>query len=108
MRISLSSIVSHRHQLVDRRFHRRWLDSSYPHALFNLLVSGGLLLLYTDAFKSYHWDPPFRAYKSVVVLFFLSNVFLVVVPVIPPSAGHEPYKHLPYYVSCPRSEEAAC
>jgi len=71
--------------------------SSYPLALFNLLVSGGLLLLYTDAFKSYHWDPPFRAYKSVVVLFFLSNVFLVVVPVIPPSAGHEPYKHLPYY-----------
>ncbi|KAF8548809.1 amino acid transporter [Imleria badia] len=70
---------------------------SYPLALFNLVISGGLLLLYTDAFKSYNWDPPFRAYKFVVVFFFLSNVFLVVVPMIPPSAGHEPYQHLPYY-----------
>ncbi|KAG9311597.1 APC amino acid permease [Chiua virens] len=71
--------------------------SSYPLALFNLLVSGGLLLLYTDAFKAYKWDPPFRAYKFAVVFFFLSNVFLVVVPMIPPSAGYEPYEHLLYY-----------
>ena len=57
------------------------------------------MLLYTDAFKSYKWDPPFRAYKLVVVFFFLSNVFLVMVPVVPPSASYEPYQHLPYYVS---------
>ncbi|KAG9311599.1 APC amino acid permease [Chiua virens] len=71
--------------------------SSYPHALFNLLISGGLLLLYTDAFKAYKWDPPFRAYKFAVVFFFLSNVFLVVVPMVPPSAGDKPYEYLPYY-----------
>lgn len=57
--------------------------------------------MYTDGFKSYDWAPPFRAYKFAVVFFFLSNVFLVVVPMIPPSAGYEPYEHLPYYVSCP-------
>ncbi|KAF8555875.1 APC amino acid permease [Imleria badia] len=71
--------------------------ASYPLSLFNLLVSGGLLLLYTDAYKSYNWNPPFRAYKSAVVFFFLSNIFLVVVPMIPPSDGYEPYEHLPYY-----------
>ncbi|KAI9568714.1 amino acid/polyamine transporter I [Boletus coccyginus] len=71
--------------------------SSYPLALFNLLISGGLLLLYTDAYKSYDWKPSFQAHKSAVVFFFLSNIFLVVVPMIPPSAGYEPYEHLPYY-----------
>ncbi|KAG6379868.1 APC amino acid permease [Boletus reticuloceps] len=72
-------------------------DSSYPLALFNLVISGGLLLLYTDAFKSYDWNPPFRAYKFAVVFFFLSNAFLVLVPMIPPTSGYEPYLHLPYY-----------
>ncbi|KAF8137080.1 APC amino acid permease [Boletus edulis] len=71
--------------------------SSYPLALFNLVISGGLLLLYTDAFKSYDWNPPFRAYKFAVVFFFLSNAFLVLVPMIPPTSGYEPYLHLPYY-----------
>ncbi|KIK89065.1 hypothetical protein PAXRUDRAFT_802174 [Paxillus rubicundulus Ve08.2h10] len=71
--------------------------SSYPLALFNLLISGGLLLLDTHPFESYNWNPPFRAHKYAVIFFFLSNVFLVVVPMIPPSSGFEPYEHLPYY-----------
>ncbi|KAF8834677.1 amino acid transporter [Paxillus ammoniavirescens] len=71
--------------------------SSYPLALFNLLISGGLLLLYTHPFESYNWNPPFRAHKYAVVFFFLSNVFLAVVPMIPPSSGFELYEHLPYY-----------
>lgn len=99
MPISSLSTVCTRHQHADHRTDHWFPDSSYPHALFNLLIAGGLLLLYTDAFRSYKWDPPFRAYKSAVVFFFLSNVFLAVVPMIPPSAGYEPYKHLPYYVS---------
>ncbi|KAF8838468.1 amino acid transporter [Paxillus ammoniavirescens] len=48
-------------------------------------------------FMSYNWDPPFRAHKYAVVFFFLSNVFLAVVPMVPPSAGFEPYEHLKYY-----------
>ncbi|KAI5995149.1 APC amino acid permease [Pisolithus albus] len=71
--------------------------TSYPLALFNLLISGGLLLLYTHPYKSYNWNPPYRAPKYVVTFFFLSNVFLVVVPIIPPSNGFEIYEHLPYY-----------
>ncbi|KAG6335343.1 hypothetical protein ID866_3754 [Astraeus odoratus] len=73
--------------------------TSYPISLFNLLISGGLLLLYTRAYKPYNWDPPFRAPSYAVVFFFLSNVFLVVVPVIPPAPGYEVYRHLPYYIA---------
>ncbi|KAG2118394.1 APC amino acid permease [Suillus clintonianus] len=71
--------------------------ASYPLTMFNILISGGLLLLYTPAFKSYHWRPPFRAWKSIVVFFFLSNVFLAIVPMIPPSPGSDVYEHLPYW-----------
>ncbi|KAG2066674.1 APC amino acid permease [Suillus decipiens] len=70
---------------------------SYPLTMFNMLISGGLLLLYTPAFKSYEWCPPFRTWKSVVIFFFLSNVFLAVVPMIPPSPGSDVYEHLPYW-----------
>lgn len=35
----------------------------------------------------------------LAIFFFLSNVFLLIVPLIPPSAGYEVYEHLPYYVS---------
>lgn len=71
--------------------------SSYPITMFNILVSGGLLLLYTPAFKSYEWSPPFQAWKSVVIFFFLSNIFLAIVPMIPPSPGFDVYEHLPYW-----------
>lgn len=71
--------------------------SMYPLALFNMLISGGLLLLYTPAFKPYEWCPPFQAWKSIVIFFFLSNVFLAIVPMIPPSPGFDVYEHLPYW-----------
>ncbi|KAF8899569.1 amino acid permease-domain-containing protein [Mucidula mucida] len=67
--------------------------SSYSLALINTLVSFGLLLLYARP----EWDPPFRAPKPVVVAFFLSNVFLVVVPFVPPKEGGRTYEHLPYW-----------
>ncbi|KAG2107853.1 amino acid permease-domain-containing protein [Suillus cothurnatus] len=71
--------------------------SSYPLTMFNILISGGLLLLYTPAYKSYEWCPPFRAWTSVVILFLLSNIFLAIVPLIPPSPGFDVYEHLPYW-----------
>ncbi|KAF9003168.1 APC amino acid permease [Hymenopellis radicata] len=67
--------------------------SSYSLAIINTLVSFGLLLLYARP----EWDPPFRAPKPVVVAFFLSNVFLVVVPFVPPKEGGGTYEHLPYW-----------
>ncbi|TFK47497.1 amino acid transporter [Heliocybe sulcata] len=71
--------------------------SAYPLAIFNTLVSGGLLLLNTRAYKSYCWQAPFRAYKPVVIFFFLSNLFLVTAPFIPPVPGFKQYEHLPYW-----------
>lgn len=71
--------------------------SSYSLALINMLVSLGLLLLYTRTYESWKWDPPFRCTKVIVVLFLLSNVFLVVVPFIPPSSTTT-YTKLPYWV----------
>jgi hypothetical protein len=71
---------------------------SYSMALVNMLVSFGLLLLYTKSYKSWEWNPPYQAPKIAIVLFFLSNVFLVSVPLIPPPPGQSPYQHLPYFV----------
>ncbi|KAJ6484505.1 APC amino acid permease [Mycena vitilis] len=75
--------------------------SSYSLALINTLVSFGLLLLYTPAYKkdkAFGWAPPFRAPRVVTALFFLSNVFLVVVPLVPPAPGRRVYEALPYYL----------
>ncbi|KAK7046478.1 high affinity methionine permease [Favolaschia claudopus] len=72
--------------------------SSYSLALINTLVSFGLLLLHTPAYKPFGWSPPFRAPRIITVLFFLSNVFLVVVPLIPPPPGRRVYDALPYYL----------
>ncbi|KAL4253045.1 hypothetical protein ABKN59_002223 [Abortiporus biennis] len=71
--------------------------SSYPYALINMFVSGGLLLLRTRLLK-YEWHPPFRSFIVVVFLFFLSNVFLVFAPLIPPAHGIGPYVRLPYFL----------
>ncbi|KAH9941207.1 amino acid transporter [Epithele typhae] len=81
--------------------------SSYPLALINTFVSGGLLFIHLpeawvakrlQALRaSYDWHPPFRAWTPVVLFFFLSNVFLVAVPLVPPSKGYKAYAHLPYW-----------
>ncbi|EIW55488.1 amino acid transporter [Trametes versicolor FP-101664 SS1] len=82
--------------------------SSYPLALINTFVSGGLVFIHLpDAalpkrFRalraSYEWRPPFRAWAPVVLFFFLSNVFLVAVPLVPPARGYRVYEHLPYWL----------
>ena len=72
--------------------------TSYSLALINTLVSAGLLILYTKAYQDWDWDPPFRAPKLIIWLFFLSNVFLVVIPLIPPVSGSRAYEYLPYWV----------
>ena len=73
--------------------------SSYSLSLVNAAVSFGLLLLYTQFYRTWDWDPPFRAPKAIVILFFLSNLFLVVVPFFPPISGSGAYRKLPYWVS---------
>ncbi|KAF7343865.1 High affinity methionine permease [Mycena sanguinolenta] len=47
--------------------------SSYALTLINTLVSFGLLLLHTPAYRPWAWDPPFRAPRAVAhVLFALA------------------------------------
>ncbi|KAH9897021.1 amino acid transporter [Cubamyces lactineus] len=82
--------------------------SSYPLAIINTFVSGGLVFIHLpDAWlpkrlqelrASYGWRPPFAAWTAVVVFFLLSNVFLVAVPLIPPSHGYRVYERLPYWL----------
>ncbi|KAJ7774043.1 APC amino acid permease [Mycena metata] len=71
--------------------------SSYALTLINTLVSFGLLLLHTPAYRPWAWDPPFRAPLFVVVLFFISNVFLALIPLIPPAEGQRTFERIPYY-----------
>ncbi|KAL5521490.1 hypothetical protein ACEPAF_2238 [Sanghuangporus sanghuang] len=72
--------------------------NSYPVVLANTAVSAGLLFLRSRRAKilGYDWVPPFSAWRSVTAFFFLSNVFLTVVPLVPPSEGYEVYERLPY------------
>ncbi|KAF8067975.1 APC amino acid permease [Lyophyllum atratum] len=72
--------------------------SSYSLAIINTLVAFGLLLLYTPKYHEWDWNPPFHAPKVVIVLFCLSNAFLVIVPLIPPSHGSRVYENLPYWL----------
>jgi amino acid transporter len=71
---------------------------SYPLAIINAAISGGLVLLYTPLLKHWNWTPPFRASLPVVFFFFISNVFLVIAPLIPPAPGGSVYKDLPYWL----------
>ena len=82
--------------------------SSYPLALINMFVSGGLLFIHApvdilpkklkSVHASYDWQPPYRTWTPVVLFFFLSNVFLVAVPLMPPARGYKVYDDLPYWV----------
>ncbi|KNZ73622.1 High-affinity methionine permease [Termitomyces sp. J132] len=72
--------------------------SSYSSTIINTSVAIGLLLLYAPTYRIWEWNPPFRAPKAIIVLFFLSNLFLLIVPLIPPSNGSRVYEHLPYSV----------
>ncbi|KAK0203145.1 high affinity methionine permease [Desarmillaria ectypa] len=69
---------------------------SYPLAIINAFISGGLLFLYSP--WGGDWRPPFRATWPVVLFFFLSNLFLTFAPLVPPAPGQSVYKSLPYWL----------
>ena len=62
----------------------------------NALISCGLLLLYIPSYRNWDWNPPFRAPKTIISVYFLSNLFLVIVPFFPPAS--RTYEKLPYWV----------
>ena len=75
---------------------------SYPLSIINVFVSAGLIHLYLNPFSAHRnpqkWTPPFRATLPIVIFFFLSSVYLVVAPFVPPSAEQNVYESLPYYL----------
>ncbi|MBE3049517.1 hypothetical protein IMZ48_44860 [Candidatus Bathyarchaeota archaeon] len=72
---------------------------SYPLAVVNAFVSAGLIHLYCNR-AAYNWHPPISATLPVVVFFFLSNVYLIVAPFVPPTEGQNIYDTLPYWIHC--------
>lgn len=74
---------------------------SYPLSIVNVFVSAGLIWIYlTRKTRFPNWNPGIRATLPVAVFFFLSNLYLVVAPYVPPSAGQSVYNELPYYLHC--------
>ncbi|KAJ5923588.1 hypothetical protein N7454_008833 [Penicillium verhagenii] len=73
---------------------------SYPLSIVNVFVSGGLIYVYFNKAKFPNWNPGIRASLPVTGFFLLSNIYLVVTPYIPPDAGQNVYKNLPYYLHC--------
>ncbi|ERF68600.1 hypothetical protein EPUS_07161 [Endocarpon pusillum Z07020] len=68
---------------------------TYPGAWINGAVCAGLLYLHFR--KSENWSSPFHTYFPVIVLYLLANIFLAIVPFIPPEAGNNAEGY-PYYV----------
>ena len=74
---------------------------SYPLSIVNVFVSAGLIWIYfTKSTRFPNWSPGIRATLPVTIFFFLSNVYLVIAPYVPPSAGQSVYNELPYYLHC--------
>lgn len=72
---------------------------SYPLAVVNAFVSAGLVYLYLNR-AAWNWNPPIRATLPVAVFFFLSNIYLIVAPFVPPTEGQNIYETLPYWIHC--------
>ncbi|ESK94189.1 high affinity methionine permease [Moniliophthora roreri MCA 2997] len=70
---------------------------SYPLNVFNTLISLGLVFIYLRRDK-YKWSPPVKASLPIILFFLIANIFLVVAPLVPPSAGNEPYESIPYWL----------
>lgn len=74
---------------------------SYPLNVVNTAVALGLLYAKYRTYKGqYDWKSPINAHWLVVTFFFLSSLYLVVAPYIPPTGGQSVYKDLPYWIQC--------
>ena len=79
--------------------HSIHLVGSYCIFIVNTLVSVGLLLIHVKGYSAFQWNPPVRAPRIIVILYFVCNVLLLIVPFIPPTEGRPTYRNLPYWVS---------
>ena len=67
---------------------------TYPGAWINGFVTAGLI--YLQFTKSENWTSPWHTYLPISVLYLLANVFLAIVPFIPPSDIN--VDGYPYYI----------
>ncbi|RPA75182.1 amino acid permease [Ascobolus immersus RN42] len=67
---------------------------TYPGAWINSFVAAGLLYLHWNREKE-QWQSPWKSYWPITLIYFLMNVFLCIVPFIPPEKQTTSY---PYYV----------
>ncbi|AMD22458.1 HHL312Wp [Eremothecium sinecaudum] len=75
--------------------------NSYPMNIVNTAISGGLLWIYWQRYKGrVEWDPPIKAGVVVTTIFFLTSIYLVIAPYVPPSNGNSTYDSLPYWIHC--------
>ena len=68
---------------------------TYPGTWINAFVAGGLIWLQHKPAEK--WSSPFRTFLPVTVVYLLSNVFLAIVPFIPPDGSFDSTSY-PYYV----------
>lgn len=68
---------------------------TYPGAWVNAFVAAGLIYLQYN--KNEAWTSPWHTYLPVTVLYLLVNVFLAIVPFIPPTGASSPDGY-PFYV----------
>lgn len=68
---------------------------TYPGTWINGFVAAGLI--YLQYKKSENWTSPFHTFLPVTVLYLLANMFLAIVPFIPPDGAIDPDGY-PYYV----------
>jgi amino acid transporter len=68
---------------------------TYPGAWINGFVAAGLIYLHYK--PSENWSSPFHTYLPVLVIYLLANIFLAIVPFIPPDGAKDPEGY-PYYV----------
>ncbi|ETS74501.1 hypothetical protein PFICI_14367 [Pestalotiopsis fici W106-1] len=68
---------------------------TYPGAWINAFVAAGLIYLHWS--RSENWTSPWHSYLPITVLYLLANVFLAIVPFIPPD-GDWNAEGYPYFV----------
>ncbi|CAJ2504681.1 Uu.00g120750.m01.CDS01 [Anthostomella pinea] len=68
---------------------------TYPGAWINAFVAAGLLYLQWK--KSEKWSSPWHTFFPITIVYFLANVFLALVPFIPPTGAWDAEGY-PYYV----------
>ncbi|KEY71173.1 hypothetical protein S7711_02287 [Stachybotrys chartarum IBT 7711] len=68
---------------------------TYPGAWINAFVTAGLV--YLQWTKSENWSSPWHTYLPISIVYFLANVFLCIVPFIPPEGSWNADGY-PYYV----------